>query len=46
MLSIAHLIHVYGLLVVAGLIGLESVGLPFPLLRLLLEPSTISTSPP
>jgi membrane protein DedA with SNARE-associated domain len=30
MLSIAHLIHVYGLLVVAGLIGLECVGLPFP----------------
>jgi membrane protein DedA with SNARE-associated domain len=30
MSSIAHLIHVYGLLVVAGLIGLESVGLPFP----------------
>jgi membrane protein DedA with SNARE-associated domain len=28
--SIAHLIHVYGLLVVAGLIGLECVGLPFP----------------
>jgi membrane protein DedA with SNARE-associated domain len=30
MSSIAHVIHVYGLLVVAGLIGLESVGLPFP----------------
>jgi membrane protein DedA with SNARE-associated domain len=28
--SIAHLIHVYGLPVVAGLIGLECVGLPFP----------------
>jgi hypothetical protein len=28
--SIAHLIHVYGLLVVAGLIGLECVGLPSP----------------
>jgi hypothetical protein len=28
--SIAHLIHAYGLFVVAGLIGLESVGLPFP----------------
>ena len=28
--SIEHLIHVYGLLVVAGLIGLECVGLPFP----------------
>ncbi len=28
--SIAHLIHVYGLVVVAGVIGLEGVGLPFP----------------
>jgi len=28
--SIAHLIHPCGLLVVAGLIGLECVGLPFP----------------
>jgi membrane protein DedA with SNARE-associated domain len=28
--SIAHLIHDYGLVVVAGVIGLESVGLPFP----------------
>ncbi|MGA2843231.1 MAG: DedA family protein [Steroidobacteraceae bacterium] len=28
--SIAHLIHAYGLLVVAGLIGLECVGIPFP----------------
>ncbi len=28
--SIAHLIHVYGLLVVAGVIGLENVGIPFP----------------
>jgi membrane protein DedA with SNARE-associated domain len=28
--SIAHLIHVYGLLVVAGIIGLENVGIPFP----------------
>jgi membrane protein DedA with SNARE-associated domain len=30
MLSIAHLIHVYGLFVVAVVIGLESVGIPFP----------------
>lgn len=28
--SIAHLVHAYGLLVVAGVIGLESVGFPFP----------------
>jgi membrane protein DedA with SNARE-associated domain len=28
--SIAHLIHDYGLVVVAGVIGLESVGLPIP----------------
>ena len=28
--SIAHLIHVYGLLVVAAVIGLENVGIPFP----------------
>jgi membrane protein DedA with SNARE-associated domain len=28
--SIAHLIHDYGLVVVAGVIGLESIGLPFP----------------
>ncbi len=28
--SIAHLIHTYGLVVVAGVIGLESAGLPFP----------------
>jgi membrane protein DedA with SNARE-associated domain len=28
--SIAHLVHDYGLAVVAGVIGLESVGLPFP----------------
>jgi membrane protein DedA with SNARE-associated domain len=28
--SIAHLVHVYGLVVVAGVIGLESIGLPFP----------------
>jgi membrane protein DedA with SNARE-associated domain len=28
--SIAHLVHAYGLAVVAGVIGLESVGLPVP----------------
>jgi membrane protein DedA with SNARE-associated domain len=28
--SIAHLVHAYGLVVVAGVVGLESVGLPFP----------------
>ena len=27
---IAHLIHAYGLVVVAGVIGLECIGLPFP----------------
>ena len=27
--SIAHLIHAYGLLVAAGVIGLENVGIPF-----------------
>jgi len=28
--SIAHLIHAYGLLVVAGTIGLEGIGFPVP----------------
>jgi len=28
--SIAHLVHVYGLVVVAGVIGLECIGLPVP----------------
>jgi membrane protein DedA with SNARE-associated domain len=28
--SIAHLIHVYGLLVVAGFIGVEALGIPLP----------------
>jgi membrane protein DedA with SNARE-associated domain len=28
--SIAHLIHVYGLLVVAGVVGIEGVGIPLP----------------
>jgi len=42
MSSIAHLIHVYGLLVVAGLIGLESVGLPFPGETVLIVASVIA----
>ncbi len=28
--SVAHLVHAYGLLVVAGFIGLESMGIPLP----------------
>jgi membrane protein DedA with SNARE-associated domain len=40
--SIAHLIHVYGLLVVAGLIGLECVGLPFPGETVLIVASAIA----
>lgn len=28
--AVAHLVHVYGLLVVAGFIGLESIGIPLP----------------
>lgn len=28
--AVAHLVHVYGLLVVAGFIGLESLGIPLP----------------
>jgi len=40
--SIAHLIHVYGLLVVAGLIGLECVGLPFPGETVLIAASVIA----
>jgi membrane protein DedA with SNARE-associated domain len=42
MSSIAHLIHVYGLLVVAGLIGLESVGFPFPGETVLIVASVIA----
>jgi membrane protein DedA with SNARE-associated domain len=42
MSSIAQLIHVYGLLVVAGLIGLESVGLPFPGETVLIVASVIA----
>jgi membrane protein DedA with SNARE-associated domain len=30
MLSFSHLVHLYGLAVVAGVIGFESLGLPFP----------------
>jgi membrane protein DedA with SNARE-associated domain len=40
--SIEHLIHVYGLLVVAGLIGLECVGLPFPGETVLIVASAIA----
>jgi membrane protein DedA with SNARE-associated domain len=40
--SIAHLIHAYGLFVVASLIGLESVGLPFPGETVLIVASAIS----
>jgi membrane protein YqaA with SNARE-associated domain len=40
--SIAHLIHVYGLLVVAGLIGLECVGLPLPGETVLIVASVIA----
>jgi membrane protein DedA with SNARE-associated domain len=40
--SIAHLIHAYGLPVVAGLIGLECVGLPFPGETVLIVASVIA----
>jgi membrane protein DedA with SNARE-associated domain len=40
--SIAHLVHAYGLLVVAGLIGLECVGLPFPGETVLIVASVIA----
>jgi membrane protein DedA with SNARE-associated domain len=40
--SIAHLIHVYGLLVVTGLIGLECVGLPFPGKTVLIVASVVA----
>lgn len=42
MSSIAHLIHAYGLLVVAGLIGLECVGFPFPGETVLIVASVIA----
>src|ERR1700730_6385268 len=40
--SIAHLIPIYGLLVVAGLIGLECLGLPFPGETVLIVASVIA----
>jgi membrane protein DedA with SNARE-associated domain len=40
--SIAHLIHDYGLLVVAGVIGLESIGVPVPGETALIIASVIS----
>ena len=44
MLSIAHLIHVYGLLVVAGVVGLESLGIPLPGETALIVASVIAGS--
>jgi membrane protein DedA with SNARE-associated domain len=40
--SISHLIHAYGLVVVAGLVGLECVGLPFPGETVLIAASVIA----
>jgi membrane protein DedA with SNARE-associated domain len=40
--SIAHLIHAYGLIVVAVLVGLECVGLPFPGETVLIAASVIA----
>ena len=42
--SIAHLIHAYGLLVVAGVIGLEGVGIPVPGETALIVASVIAGS--
>jgi membrane protein DedA with SNARE-associated domain len=42
--SLAHLIHDYGLLVVAGVIGLESLGLPLPGETALIVASVIAGS--
>ena len=42
MSPIAHLIHAYGLLVVAGLTGLECVGFPFPGETVLIVASVIA----
>jgi hypothetical protein len=42
--SIAHLIHVYGLVAVAALTGLGSVGLPFPGGNVLIVASAIAGS--
>jgi membrane protein DedA with SNARE-associated domain len=40
--SIAHLIHAYGLLVVAGVVGLEGIGIPVPGETALIVASVIS----
>jgi membrane protein DedA with SNARE-associated domain len=40
--SIAHLIHAYGLMVVAGVVGLEGVGIPVPGETALIVASVIS----
>src|ERR1700691_3909387 len=42
--SIAHLIHAYGLLVVGGVIGLESLGIPLPGETALIVASVIAGS--
>lgn len=42
--SIAHLIHTYGLVIVAGLVGLECVGFPFPGETVLIAASVIAGS--
>jgi membrane protein DedA with SNARE-associated domain len=42
--SIAHLIHAYGLLVVAGVVGLEGVGFPLPGETALIVASVIAGS--
>jgi membrane protein DedA with SNARE-associated domain len=42
--SISHLIHAYGLIVVAGLVGLECVGLPFPGETVLIAASVIAAT--
>ncbi len=42
--SIAHLVHAYGLLVVAGVIGLEGVGIPVPGETALIVASVIAGS--
>src|SRR5580698_7712311 len=40
--SIAHLIHAYGLMVVAGVVGLEGIGIPVPGETALIVASVIS----
>ena len=42
--SIAHLVHVYGLMVVATVVGLEGVGIPFPGETALIVASVIAGS--